>query len=933
MVNNSKFSIVSQNIRSLNKNFELLKPEIAELNPDLIFCQEIWQPKGYYNLINYDGQELNERKTSKGGGVVAWCRKNLNWKREETMEIFEEGHFESLCISVSNFIFVNVYRPPSGNFRKLLSSIKAQLEFGLQNNKKVFFIGDFNIDWKSGNKKRETLEEIMIHYNMKQKTKVTTRLDSNTILDLAFMPSMANCKVKVRSTEISDHDMLYAKLNLNLNASRLPSLPTAPTQKYKFTKDNIDIIKKELTSLNWNRLLNDGNVDKNASDLEQQLKLLLDTHCKSTPSIKAPVRMPRDVWKLKLKLRKLKKRWKSTGLPECKNAYKTLKKEYRNKIFDLRNMALKSQLNSTDPRKIWQAIKDTTRTAKPSQKRITIKSSSNPVESLAEHFETAAELTIKSIPTVNHEPTTVLQQNVTPRPNRFHFKKVTPTDVFTIFKKIAPKKSSGHDGISSWLIKQLKYQLIEPMTILANKVILHSKFPNTWKEAKVIPLHKKGPKDDPTNYRPISLLPSLSKIIEKIMVKQMTDYFETQNLFPPRQFGFRAGYSTTHAVNEVALELQKTRQRKAVLLLDFSKAFDVINHKILLKKLKIYGFDAQSRKLVLNYLTGRAFKVYANNEFSSLKYVSMYGCPQGSIIGPLMYLIYTSDLQYLAPSVMYADDTAVTITLPPQNKEAAIERLWNTIFTHCSANQLKLNGEKTEVLTNDKTISQIVCNNNPVKPKSNTSTKYLGVMINANLNWNDHLAMVMAKMKKGLHALAKLKGIACEKTKLSVYECLVKSHALYALPVWGPVMTAQQTNKVNALLKSGIRLITESPPLSHTKLMLHELKQTLFPDLCDYHTMSFYYNMHVDNPNLKYMSFCESNTRSAMTILPKTKGKINCEQARIIRRKGHMFAQQKVLRRYELQTFKEEQLQAHLMNIQCVSNCISCKRTPPRFKL
>ena len=273
-----------------------------------------------------------------------------------------------------------------------------------------------------------------------------------------------------------------------------------------------------------------------------------------------------------------------------------------------------------------------------------------------------------------------------------------------IFKELKPKSSPGLDDLSTKLLKLIKDTLIPILCIIINQSLSNGILPEKLKLAKVKPLHKKGDSSQFSNYRPISLLPSISKIFEKVAHLQVYNYFVSNNLFFNSQYGYRKHHSTEHAALELVDRIYTAldnSQLPIAIFIDLSKAFDTISHEILLEKLKKYGFDSISLKWVSNYLYNRTQCVDFESNLSTQIPMSK-GVPQGSILGPLLFLIFINDMHNCYPkfaNIMFTDDTRLINPLcifarDGHDTKTSINIELNKVHTWLSINKLSLNSNK-----------------------------------------------------------------------------------------------------------------------------------------------------------------------------------------------------------------------------------------------
>ena len=236
-----------------------------------------------------------------------------------------------------------------------------------------------------------------------------------------------------------------------------------------------------------------------------------------------------------------------------------------------------------------------------------------------------------------------------------------------IIYNLPPKSSSGCDGISTKLLKVIAPVIIKPLTLLINQVLNTGTFPDKLKIAKVIPIFKKGDPSLFENYRPISLLPAISKVLEKIIALQLSSYFEKNKLLFDNQYGFRPKHSTEHAALELIDRItpkMDTNEIPLNIFLDLSKAFDTIDHSILLNKLKYYGLKGSTLNLFQSYLSNRKQYTEIEDTTSTILPIQV-GVPQGSILGTILFIIYVNDLPQCSNKfdfIMYADDTTLSST-------------------------------------------------------------------------------------------------------------------------------------------------------------------------------------------------------------------------------------------------------------------------------
>ena len=417
---------------------------------------------------------------------------------------------------------------------------------------------------------------------------------------------------------------------------------------------------------------------------------------------------------------------------------------------------------------------------------------------------------------------------------QFTFKGVSQVTVRDEIMSLKNSKSKDFFGLSVILIKRNIDNIISPLTKLINRCLDEGVFPNCLKIAKVIPLFKKGNRDEPCNYRPISLLPVFSKVVEGIMNSQIYEYFEINNIFNDKQYGFRKKRNTSDAiVNFIKNTLRcfEDGSHCLSLFLDLTKAFDCVDHSILLDKLREYGFDDVSLSLVESYLKNRYQMVFWNGQWSR-KMLIRSGVPQGSILGPLLFIVFVNDFPdfiNMADSILFADDSTVTVGGSELDSLVTWSDVAQSIAKYWfSVNKLNMNANKTEkMLFSTRGVKEI--NKNP-------SVKFLGIHLDPELRWNTHIDQLSKKLSKNIFLLKCLSQFVSNKVLLSVYHGIIHSSIRYGIVAWGH---CAYRHKIFALQRRAIRFVFNLSYRADCKNKFIECKVLTLPSLYIYECLLY----------------------------------------------------------------------------------------------
>ena len=357
---------------------------------------------------------------------------------------------------------------------------------------------------------------------------------------------------------------------------------------------------------------------------------------------------------------------------------------------------------------------------------------------------------------------------------------VNETEVITILKEFN-SPSPGWDSISPKIVKQTYTCFLEPLVHICNISILHGVFPNELKIAKVLPLYKGGNSKLLVNYRPESVLPVFSKLLERLMYGRITEFINENDVLYNLQFGFRKNPSTTIALTLLHDKISKSLFDGEYVLgdfLDFSKAFDTVNHDILLRKLYAYGIRGVAHEWLKSYLSCRTQYVVFDGIESTKRTVTC-GVPHGSILGPLLFLLYINDMACISNilyPMLFADDTNVFLSVRNANQLIRITNgeLLN-IVDWLDSNKLSLNVSKTHfILFRSQGMRKPLINEDLIIKKTNPSTRItkLNFLADKKLTWFEHIQYIKCKIAKGIGIICKTRQLLNSKTLCTLYYCL-----------------------------------------------------------------------------------------------------------------------------------------------------------------
>ena len=446
------------------------------------------------------------------------------------------------------------------------------------------------------------------------------------------------------------------------------------------------------------------------------------------------------------------------------------------------------------------------------------------------YFTNIADEVVTKIPSPSKPATFYLDP---PSLTSFAIYPTSAEEVLALSTTLKTTQSTGPDDLNPSVMKPLLSIIAKPLAEIINCSLTTGIVPGPMKIAKVTPIYKQGNSEEVTNYRPISILPYFSKLLEKVMYVRLYNYIVTKGILYESQHGFQHGHSTLMSLLSVHDTIAAAIDRKEYaigIFLDVAKAFDSVNHDILLLKLENLGIRGVTLAWFRSYLTGRYQQVKCNNHLSSLNLVK-HGVPQGSILGPLLFLLFVNDLPNASSALhfyLFADDT--NIFASNKSYEKLVQQL-NLELVHVNdwfaANKLSLNIKKTNYILFSShrkklplTEIPLLINNTPV-PRV-TSIKFLGVLIDSHLTWNDHIHSISKKIAKSLGILSRVAYLLPLNIRKNLYYTMIYPYLNYCNIIWASNYPSR-LKRLTILQNRAVRFIIGYPSLCRVDFAYKQL--------------------------------------------------------------------------------------------------------------
>ena len=813
------------NIRSLVNKWEVFKAQYMSSNLHILGISETWlndklpcemfKLNNEYTLIRNDRKWSDEGTTEikKGGGVAIYIRNNLkftNLNQWNTSNINIESQWLTIDLPNCKPLLVgNIYRPPKGNidtFIQVLDNTLSEIDLSKF---EIYLMGNMNIDM--ADKQSDVYRKIVNFIKplgLCQIIKQPTRFAStkNSILDICITNSDFIKQYGVCDVNLSDHQMI------------LVTRKKVKTPKEKCTfigrsyrNYNKDVFQAAIINADWS----DYNKETTVEGKWQQLIMMIQ----KTISISCPlkhfrIKQVKEPWITPPLIELIKdKDWamkqaKRGNDPQLWINAKRLRNTCTNRLRKARADFIKENLenNIGNSKKFWKNIQDVI----PSKKN---RSMGN--FDLYDDTKKQKIMTEETADYINN-----FFVNIGPKlAERYDMNwdfdgtksevilddiRTNLDEIIKLCREININKSSCIEHLSSEILRDAFLAVPEILMELFNLSFELSEIPKEWKIAKVTPLPKSGNSKNVSNLRPISLLPLPSKMIEKIVHNRIYTHCNNNNLLDPKQGGFRPGHSTVSTtafyINDI-YEAMNRRESTLSVYIDAMKAFDTVNHQILLKKIEYFGIIGNNAKWIKNYLHDRKQCTYAKSVLSNEEIITC-GVPQGSVCGPLLFLLYINDISKVLKKCkvsLYADDTV--LYLSGKNLDEVVTIIQDDLVllsNWCSKNRLTINCKKTKyciygmrsIVKKSKTQDTILSLNNTILEKV-CSYKYLGFILDDQLNFNKHTKQLINIVNHKLYLLSRIRKYLTKRASTTVFKTMILS-----LIEYGDIIYSG-TNKTN----------------------------------------------------------------------------------------------------------------------------------------
>ena len=850
----NKLGICTLNSQSIAKKMDEFRLTFHNSKATIITVTETWASASVtdsqmslvgYNLIRHD------RKGRRGGGLAVYIKNGIKYRvlEKSPVEVKTEFIIFEICLSNVKILLVSMYNPPNVDCLPVLDE-KLTNSFYLYDD--IVITGDLNIDFLAQNprsrKRTDDLKSILSTFGLTNFVSSATHFSNNSSTSLDYIigsrPERLLSISQIDLIEFSKHDLVFCSLDYDLVFSE----PVSHKVR-NYSSFSIPNLQNVILSLDWSNYFCLTDPDTIVDFLYNNLKIIQDNifpEKEFKPKLKNDNEWYSEHIKKAMIDRDLAyKKWKNTRNPEDLLSFRILRNHTRTLIRDAKQRHLVIYLDPKLPNKtLWNRLN-------------IVGIGKNSDSSIYHSSDDINSFFVNSIPNVSANLSSI---ETVRRSFEFSFQIIEDEAVAMAISQIK-SNSMGSDEFPLQFIKIIASFLLPQITHLFNFIFLTNKFPHRWKLSKVFPLVKKAGCTELSNLRPISILPCLSKAFEIIVKNQIMTYINSNNLLTSLQSGYRSNHSTTSAVLKVTNDISAKLDSKKIgilVLLDFSKAFDLLNHKMLCIKLeKYFAFSSSSISLINSYLTQRSQYVAINNNVSEPMSL-LHGVPQGSILGPLLFTLFINDISNcikFSKFHMYADDLQIynfsdrcdnTRLLGEINSDLSSVLHWS------KENGMLLNAKKSFALPLNRgaplNLGQLFLGTETISYVD--KTKNLGFIFDYKMSWDHHVAHMCSCIRNALRNLRPSYCLASS-LKLKLFKSLVLPFFNY-----GDVILLMISERSRIELKKSlnmcIRFVFNLGPYDRVSHLQKEMLGCSFDFYYEYRSNIFMYKL-IKNQSPTYL--------------------------------------------------------------------------------
>lgn len=849
-------SIMHLNIRSIRNKKQFIEDELLDFDI-LCFTETHLAPDYDKSQLFLDGfnPPLYRDRTNFGGGVMTYVSSRLSFRsRDDLMHPSLEMVWVEVFSKNKSIMVGTVYRSQIEPI-SFWNNLNISIEKALGITKYVVIVGDLNENLLNTN--LNNLRDIIMINNLTNLISCPTRVthNSSTLLDPILVTNdiqFFDSGVIEVDENISDHRITYLTISLGYSLKK-----SFKRQIWLYEQSDFNKLNNLINLFDWETFFSRFS-DANIATTSFTDKILQFSH-ECIPTKTVTIRPGDKPWydnKIRNRSRKrdrLKKKAIRLNTQEAWNKYKRCRKTVNNlvkrakEIFYSKLDQLDFKYN--DQKQFWKTIKFFMKDSKSNHIPPLMKdnatgslaySDNDKANTLNEYFTGISHLdtTGKSLPFCRNRTDDVFPQIM-----------ISRDEIIDTIQSLPTNKATGPDNISHRLLKATSYAVSRPLMILYNLSLSSNCFPSGWKVANVVPIFKKGDRSLPCNYRPVSLVSCVGKLMERIVFKLLYNFLHERELINKYQSGFQPGHSTVFQLLEIFDRICKSLDNMDITCMvfcDISKAFDRVWHDGLLQKLQSYGIRNGILRWFRSYLTNRSQCVVLNSSKSSLRSVTA-GVPQGSVLGPLLFLIYINDIsdKLTCFTRLYADDSSLLSTSKDIHY---IENEMNNDLKELSewSNKwlITFNPDKTEAMLFSNRLTEsypeIKFENRLVKYVD--THKHLGLSLSSNAKWNDHIDNLMLRCSKMVGILRKLKFTLSRKCLNAMYLSFVRPILEYADVVWDGI-TDNQSCRLERLQNEAARMVTGLTRSTKLDDLYAEVGWTSLSERRKVHKLSTFYKI------------------------------------------------------------------------------------------